>query len=139
MHHDLVWQSAFFPVPGATGATIQLSKRTTATVANVTAITKTSTGFTVNYKFSADYSGSLSTTVTAVVNETGQSVTYRKSKTTSRSSASSSSTYTETFSWSGDFDIMAFAGQSYDVTVTIFTTIGSRDSYGDGMQTTINI
>lgn len=139
MHHDLVWQSAFFPIPGATGATIQLSKRTTATVANVTAITKTSTGFTVSYKFSANYSGSLSTTVTAVVNETGQSVTYRKAKATSHSSVSSSSTYTETFGWSADFDIMAFTGQSYDVTVTIYTTIGSRDSYGDGAQTTITI
>lgn len=136
---DLVWNATFFPIPGATGVSVQLSKRTTATVANVTAITKTSTGFTVSYKFSANYSGSLSTTVTAVVNETGQSVTYRKVKATSHSSASSSSTYTETFSWSADFDLVPFTGQSYDVIVTIYTTIGSRDSYGDGAQTTIVI
>ena len=136
---DLAWNASFFPIPGATGVSVSLTRITTATVANVTAITKTSTGFTVSYKFTANYTGSLSTTITAVVNETGQSVTFRKAKTTSRSSASSASTYSESFGWSADFDLVPFPGQSYDVTVTIFTTIGGRDSYGNGMQETITI
>jgi hypothetical protein len=136
---DLVWNASFFPIPKGTGVSVSLTRITTATVANVTAITKTSTGFTVSYKFTANYSGSLSTTITAVVNETGQSVTFRKAKTTSRSSASSASTYSESFGWSADFDLVPFPGQSYDVTVTIFTTIGGRDSYGNGMQETITI
>ena len=136
---DLVWNASFFPIPGGTGVSVSLTRITTATVANVTAITKTSTGFTVSYKFTANYTGSLSTTITAVVNETGQSVTFRNAKTTSRSSASSASTYSESFGWSADFDLVPFPGQSYDVTVTIFTTIGGRDSYGNGMQETITI
>lgn len=136
---DLVWNASFFPIPGGTGVSVSLTRITTATVANVTAITKTSTGFTVSYKFTANYSGSLSTTITAVVNETGQSVTYRKTKTTSRSSANASSSYSESFGWSADFDLVPFPGQSYEVTVTIFTTIGGRDSYGNGMQETITI
>lgn len=136
---DLAWYASFFPIPGATGVSVSLTRITTATVANVTAITKTSTGFTVSYKFTANYTGFLSTTITAVVNETGQSVTFRKAKTTSRSSASSASTYSESFGWSADFDLVPFPGQSYEVTVTIFTTIGGRDSYGNGMQETITI
>lgn len=135
------WNANFFPIPGATGVSVTLTKQTTSTVADITAITKTSTGFTVSYKFRNSYSGSLSITMQATATKPGTNIPRAPIRVVPHSSVNTSTTYTQTFVWSdpSDFDIMVSSGETYNVEVTISTKIGSDVSGGNGMQETITI
>lgn len=138
---DQGWNANFFPIPGATGIPVTLTKQTTSTVANVIAITKTSTGFTVSYQFSANYSRSLQTTIRATIKQTSpdEGTAFDKPKVTSRTSVNTSTIYTETYEWDADFNILVQSGQKYQVAVTITTKIGTNTSGGEGMTTEITI
>lgn len=134
---DILWNASFFPIPGATGDSVALAYKTTATVANVANITKVgSLGFRVRFTFSADYSGDVAVAVTAAVSKGGSAAT--ATKTPSYPGVSSATSYMAAFEWLGDFDILGPTG-TYDVTTTIATTIGGTTSYGQGMTTIITI
>lgn len=135
---DLAWNASFFPIPGATGVAVELSKHTTSTIANVTAITKTSSGFNVTYAFSANYNGAVSVLITASVSQSG-GTSATVTRTISFTSVTGGTSHTASYGWSADFDLFPMPGDTYNVTVSIHTTIGGRQTAGEGMTTEITI
>lgn len=135
------WNSKFFPIPGATGIPITVTKKVTSTIAYIDSVSKnSSTGITVNYSFSSDYSGDLSVTLVASYPKSSSSGRWSATKVISLSSASISNPQSVNIGWSEfDDDAVHFPGEEITVTVTVSTTIAGVVTPGNSVTETIII
>lgn len=135
------WDSSFFPLPGATGVSVQIKKRVTDTIANVTEITANgSSGFNVKYRFTNTYANPVSVRMEATAKLRGGGEYNAQPRSISHQSVVSGQDYGPvSYNWYSDFDIMSAPGQVYDVTVSIYTTINGRETRGESGEITITI
>ena len=138
---DDPWDSSFFPLPGATGVSVQIKKRVTDTIANVTEITANgSSGFNVKYRFTNTYANPVSVRMEAKASLRGGGEYDAQSRSIPHQSVVSGQDYgPASYSWYSDFDIMPAPGQVYDVTVSIYTTINGRETRGESGEITLTI
>ena len=128
------WAANFFPIPGATGQTISLTKHPTDTLANVDSVevvTGVDAGIKVYFSFTENYSSQLSVQVAVDLWQTSPgSITYpRKTITVPLNSATAGLPGQQSviFGWDDKWGIMVASGDSYKADIKISTIIGSHE------------
>lgn len=130
------WNSKFFPIPGGVGIPITVTKKVTSTIAYIDSVAKNgSTGITVDYSFSSDYSESLSVTVVASYpKSTAPQQSWSATKVIPLTSASASNPLSVNIDWSEfNDDAVHFPGEEIMVTVTISTQISDVSTPGNSV------
>lgn len=136
---DLAWNASFFPLPEATGKTIQLARRTTDTVANVGQISQTASGFEVSYSFTNSYNQAVSANLHVELWQGNTRIGSPLNRPQSYQTVTGGVSHFESFNWMSDFGIGVMPGDVYEVRATIFTYIGQVETAGNGLTETITI